>query len=223
MRKIFLLGLMASMLNAATQVVSDQTVNFDTLSTNLNGRPTGSGELLTVAQFNSALGTLNSVSITVESYLKYRYSVTNNENNPATSNYGFVFLPTISVSGQNVAYVNTGSLFPIYPPGSSSGVLAPLGNFTSVIYYDNTSDATTGGAPLAAFIGLGTMNYTTTPNAIFVNDCSGDCDVEHISRYGARVTITYDYTPNDPGVPEPATMALIGGGLIGFALLRRKA
>ena len=222
MRKIFLLGLMASMLNAATQVVSDQTVNFDTLSTNLNGRPTGSGELLTVGQFDPSLGTLNSVSITVESYLKYRYSVTNNENNPATSNYGFVFAPTVTVAGQNVAYLNTGSLFPIYPPGASAGALAPLGSFTSVIYFDNTSDLNTAGT-LAAFTGLGTMNYSTTPSAIFVNDCSGDCDTEHLSRYGVRLTVTYDYTPNDPGVPEPATLALIGGGLIGFALLRRKA
>jgi len=222
MRKMFLLGLMASTMSAATLVVSDATVNFNNLSTNLSGRPTGSGETLTVGQFNPALGTLNSVSILVESYLKYRYSVNNNEANPATSNFGFVFLPTVSVNGQNVAYVNTGSLFPIYPPGASSGPLGAFGNFTSVIYYDNTSDLNTAGT-LAAFTGVGSLNYSTTPSAIFVNDCSGDCDVEHISRYGARVTVTYDYTPNDPGVPEPATLALIGGGLIGFALLRRKA
>lgn len=221
MRKMFLLGLMASALNAATLVVSDATVNFDNLATNLIGRATGSGEVLTIAQFDPSLGTLNSVSITVESYLKYRYSVTNNEPNNATSNFGFLFLPTVTVNGQNVAYLNTGSLFPVYPL-ASSGVLGPGATFTSGIFYDNTSDLNTAGT-LAAFIGLGSLNYTTTPNAIFVNDCSGDCDTEHISRYGARVTVTYDYTPNDPGVPEPATLALIGGGLIGFALLRRKA
>ena len=222
MRKIFLLGLTASMLNAATQVVSDQTLNFDNLNSNLGGRGTGSGELLTIPQFNLP-GTLNSVTILVESYLKYQYSVTNNENNSATSNFGFVFAPTVTVNGQNVAYVNTAGLFPIYPPGSNAGVLGPLATFTSSIFYDNTSDLNAVGSPLGAFIGGGTVNYTTTPSAIFVNDCSGDCDTEHISRYGVRITVTYDYTRDSNEVPEPASLALIGGGLIAFALYKRRA
>lgn len=219
MRNFVVFLLSAYSLSAATQVQTLSTLNFDLLNTNLNGRGTGSGETLTFAQFNPGLGTLNSVSILIESYMKAEIIMTNNEAITNNASYGFQSTPQVTATGQDVNYLNQASLFPIAPVNIA---ILSGGTFDTGLLYDSTSNSNVNPANLVPYIGLGSLNYLTTPTASFSNICGGDCQITNFSRYGVRMTLTYDYTADETGVPEPSTNALMGAGLLVIGLVSRK-
>lgn len=219
MRNILLFLVSALSLSAATQVQTLSTVNFDLLSSNLNGRSTAAGQTLTFAQFDPTLGTLNSVSILIESYLKAQIQMTNSELVTNNASYGFQSTPQVTVTGQDVNYLNAAGLFPIAPVAVA---IASGATFDTGILFDNTSNAGVNPAVLTPFIGVGNLNYLTTPNASFANVCGGDCTITNFSRYGVRMTITYDYTADESGIPEPTTQVLVGAGLLLVGLVSRR-
>jgi len=76
----------------------------------------------------------------------------------------------------------------------------------------------------AAFTGAGTVNLYW--NVLGVQSESGPANAQvFFSDYaGAEIIITYNYSPNPTGTPEPATLLLLGSGLtfVAARLRRRK-
>jgi len=78
---------------------------------------------------------------------------------------------------------------------------------------------------LSAYIGLSTVPLTLTPEQSITNQVSnpsgGSASLSGLEIYGSTF-LQYDYTPTTSGVPEPSSMALLGGGLGMLALWGRK-
>ena len=86
---------------------------------------------------------------------------------------------------------------------------------------------------LGAFIGSGTFDVTPDLslaalfNALGLSNTGGDDNGTQMttdSAWGGTITVTYDYTAPTNGVPEPASLVLIGTALavLGFSRSRRK-
>jgi hypothetical protein len=178
-------------------------------------------EALNVQQFDPSLGTLNSVTLTVEGGISQTFMF---ENTGASAG-------TIQFSNGKT----TGCLYEIKYAGSDLVTLDILntpsysftafdGNFdfggtsgkTDIIGQSGANAAIFADGPtLGIFTGLGTVaiDAKATGRSYWQSD-SGNISVGVSTRAGADIAVTYDYT-----VPEPATMVLLG---LGALLLRRK-
>lgn len=179
-------------------------------------------------QFDSLLGTLNFITVTLYGAINQNLSA---ENTGATSdNLTPVAGGTIrfrqggSTVLAQVLPTTTGATFAASAYDGASDFTGTSGiNFGTL----NASDSTTvtlSGAALAAFIGTGTLSgfdVRAVGNGVIESD-NGNLDTSISTEAFADLSITYDYTPTTNKVPEPASMALVGLGMIGAMALRRR-
>lgn len=203
---------------ADSYTVSAQSTNF-------------SGSTLNVAQFNPALGTLNSVDITLSGFGTTDIIATEIAGIPTSVNTLFTSV-ALQLTDPTVALTINQSLVgqPLVG-GSPIGLFNPL-SIGALATYDSGSLALAGTATsdlgittdLSSYIGLSNLVFDLAGIAnTTISYSGGNLTTSQKTSAGADITVTYNYSEGPPPVPEPSTLILFGTGLLGLAgMLRNK-
>lgn len=198
---------------AATVTYTDSVALQETNWTNV----------LALTQFDSSLGTLNSVSVTLMGTVDGVARAESLDSSPSTV--------TLNLASQITASTpSVGSLLVVLPGISESHSLATYDGTTDFAgasgvtsdppaQTDTNSTVLTGGA-MSDFIGTGTVNFSVASLGTSSGSGAGNLATLFHTLAGAQVAVTYDYEP--AVVPLPASVPLLLSGLGALALLRRR-
>jgi hypothetical protein len=224
----------ASLLGA--QVVTSGTAFGATLSyTNItNGALSteigpGNGGSLNLPLFNSNLGTLNTVSVEMITVLASTLAVTNTGG--STASVTTKFRSTFQVTGGPaalVADVETGSPVGVTVttgPETANNVAPTHTVHTGELTGSATNTYTNFSGSLLEFENPGggsdALTLDTISHAVITS--AGSFNSSNVSTADFTFDVTYTYTPSSSqNIPEPASMALLGTGLLGLGWLRQR-
>lgn len=207
--------LAAAVLAAMSVGSANAALSFSNAEQTTEISQTGSLDL-----FDSALGTLNSVTLTLTGSDTTTISLTNRAANPqtvrATGTVDLMF--SSSLAGLDLSSVIMGLSATTGFVTLASGASQSFGPLT-----DTDSAVLTPLASLFSVAGGGSFNISCTSiSGIALTGGGGNVDSSQTTTAGCGASIVYDYTPTTTPVPEPTSMALVGLGALGLAAARRR-
>ena len=224
MKRLFILASLALFLTSFT--ASASTISYDSWVAGPGNYTftelTGSFSL---PQFDPSLGTLTGVTLTYNIYWQNVSATVQNFSSSAGSYevegqlYTKLTGATISTFGlRSVLYDDP----PTWPGDGGLNAIPIAGNTTAIIPITLVATSASGSptvtAGLAAFIGVGTLDYgLDVENSSNNQFTGGDLQYNQTVEALGEPTITYDYT-----APEPATLTFAGLGLLALGFLGRR-
>lgn len=180
----------------------------------------------TLGLFDTNLGTLTGISLSVTGYLSTQISLHNNSN-----------LTSQTARGISTGYLSLTSSLSVLTPllteldvsvSTGNQTMAANGNYASGVLANNLSETLTTvlNPYFASFEAAGGGTFDIFGNSLMglqVIGGGGNVAASQLSQAAIGATITYYYDTPSNNVPEPASAFLAGLGLLGGAAWRRRS